>query len=308
MSVSKIPKIKTEKQVLGLRTNERTEEGTNVLSVASVSTAWRRAREAWAAWRRSDVNRPKMHQIASGRRAFVLAAIVVLLALLSLAVKPTLTTTRDASDERLNTTDMFQSRRSLLPVLSCRHPPRVPPASLTRSTYAASFPGSGDKIITQYLVEGMTGMFVGESNLSPSMGKGSQTNNEQVRSPVSQATQQVSSPQSSQGVPPVGEPVMNEQAAVQQEAGQLSMKEQSDKTLQSILGLSIKGNTRRVLRSQDPDKSALDTELRQQEVSEERLQENTEISGSTRPQGEVILVRSQFPHTSGKLVRVIFDL
>ena len=65
-------------------------------------------------------------------------------------------------------------------------------------------------------------------------------------------------------------------------------------------------STRRVLQAQDPDKFALDTQLRQQEASEERLRENTELSDSDRPQGEVILVRSQFPHTSGKLVRVAF--
>ena len=68
-------------------------------------------------------------------------------------------------------------------------------------------------------------------------------------------------------------------------------------------------STRRVLlQAQDPvDKFALDnTQLRQQEASEERLRENTELSGigSDRPKGEVILVRSQFPHTSGKLARV----
>ena len=259
----------------------------------------------------------KMQQVSGERRACVLVAIVGLLVVLSLTAKSTLIT-HEASDERLNTTDMFQSSRSLMTILSCRHPPHVPPATLTRSTYAASFPGSGDKIITQYLVEGMTGIFVGESNLSPSIAKASQTSNQQVRSPVPQANQPVgvSSPQSSQRVPLVAEPVTNEQAPVKspQEAGQLtytpphklSMKEQSDQALQSILGQSIKGNTRRVLQAQDPAMFALDTQLRQQETSEEWLQENTEVSGSDRPQGEVILVRSQFPHTSGKLVRVIF--
>ncbi|EJK54119.1 hypothetical protein THAOC_26320, partial [Thalassiosira oceanica] len=122
-------------------------------------------------------------------------------------------------------------------------------------------------------------MFIGESNLSPSLAMASQTNRQQVRGLVSQAYQQVtgSSPQSSQRVPLATEPVANEQSP-----------DSSD-------------STRRVLQAQDPAKFALDTKLRQQEASEERLQENTEISDSSRPQGEVILVRSQFPHTSGKL-------
>jgi len=155
-----------------------------------------------------------MQQVSGGRmrRAFVLAvlaAVLVLLVVLSLAATPTLTT-HDASDERVNTTD-FRSHRSLMTILSCRHPPHVPSDPLWKSTYAASFPGSGDKIVTQNLVEGMTGMFIGESNLSPSMAKASQTNNQQVRGLVSLAKQQVtgSSPQSSptRRVPLATEPV-----------------------------------------------------------------------------------------------------
>ena len=225
-----------------------------------------------------------MHQIAIGRRAFVLAAIVVLLAVLSLAVKPTLKTARDAPDERLNTTDV-RSQRNLMTILSCRRPPHVPSEPLLKSTYAASFPGSGDKIITQNLVEGMTGMFIGESNMSPSIAKASPSR-QQVRGLVSRANEQVtgSSPQSSQRAPLATEPVTNEQSP------------------------GSSDGTRRVLQAHDPAKFALDTELRQQEASEERLRENTELSDSVRPQGEVILVRSQFPHTSGKLVRVAVSI
>lgn len=43
------------------------------------------------------------------------------------------------------------------------------PNLLQTSTYAASFPGSGYKLITKHLVESITGMLVGEASISPSM-------------------------------------------------------------------------------------------------------------------------------------------
>ena len=42
------------------------------------------------------------------------------------------------------------------------------PNILQTSTYAASFPGSGYKLITKYLVESISGMLVGEAKMSPS--------------------------------------------------------------------------------------------------------------------------------------------
>lgn len=76
---------------------------------------------------------------------------------------------------RITTTTTSAARRRLAecpPLLSDRPPPRRPPLpTLSKSTYAASFPGSGDGIITRHFVEAVTGLYVGESAVSPSFAK-----------------------------------------------------------------------------------------------------------------------------------------
>jgi hypothetical protein len=51
---------------------------------------------------------------------------------------------------------------------------------LHQSTYAASFPGSGDKLITKYLVEALTGLRVGDTSLSSSSSSSTTNNNNNV--------------------------------------------------------------------------------------------------------------------------------
>ena len=76
------------------------------------------------------------------------------------------------SAKEISTTS--RSRRRQLQTFDCpktpHPPPQYPPLpTLQQATYAASFPGSGDRMITKYLVESMTGLFVGEAEVSPSL-------------------------------------------------------------------------------------------------------------------------------------------
>mmetsp|Transcript_34342 Transcript_34342/g.63145 ORF Transcript_34342/g.63145 Transcript_34342/m.63145 type:complete len:487 (-) Transcript_34342:81-1541(-) len=52
-----------------------------------------------------------------------------------------------------------------------RPKPKLPslPNLLSTSTYAASFPGSGNKLLTKHLVESISGMLVGDASASPSL-------------------------------------------------------------------------------------------------------------------------------------------
>jgi len=52
-----------------------------------------------------------------------------------------------------------------------RPKPKLPslPNLLSTSTYAASFPGSGNKLLTKHLVESISGMLVGDASTSPSL-------------------------------------------------------------------------------------------------------------------------------------------
>ena len=77
-----------------------------------------------------------------------------------------ITATQLRGGRRLDSSNNFQC-----PPIS-RPPPHHPPLPiLQRATYAASFPGSGDRMITKYLVESVTGLFVEEASVSPSLAK-----------------------------------------------------------------------------------------------------------------------------------------
>ena len=93
-----------------------------------------------------------------------------------------------------------------------------------QSTYAVSFPGSGDKMITKYLVEAITGLYVGEASISPSYEK-----------------------------------ILAQQGTANRNQQPVELKEQFDG-------------------------------------------EGGLLTGEVRGQGEVVAVRTSFPHTSGKLV------
>lgn len=84
------------------------------------------------------------------------------------------TSPQDVSIIHPKTITQLRKRRQLDTLSQCptlnRPPPRNPPLpTLQQSTYAVSFPGSGDRMITKYLVESMTGLFVGEASISPSL-------------------------------------------------------------------------------------------------------------------------------------------
>ena len=49
--------------------------------------------------------------------------------------------------------------------------PQLLSKALHKSTYAVSFPGSGDKLITKYYIEYITKLNVGEASISPSYEK-----------------------------------------------------------------------------------------------------------------------------------------
>ena len=139
-------------------------------------------------------------------------------------------------------------------------PKQIPPPqshplhnnALHQSTYAVSFPGSGDKMITKYFIESITGLYVGEASISPSLEK-----------------------MQTMGIKGITSPEAQEQLRKKQE--QL-IKAENGGTIAQV---------------------------------EVRDGEGGLISGEVRGQGEVVAVRTQFPHTSGKLVRsfaVMFDI
>eukprot|EP00584_Thalassiosira_punctigera_P027102 CAMPEP_0172579352 /NCGR_PEP_ID=MMETSP1067-20121228/139203_1 /TAXON_ID=265564 ORGANISM="Thalassiosira punctigera, Strain Tpunct2005C2" /NCGR_SAMPLE_ID=MMETSP1067 /ASSEMBLY_ACC=CAM_ASM_000444 /LENGTH=388 /DNA_ID=CAMNT_0013372069 /DNA_START=167 /DNA_END=1333 /DNA_ORIENTATION=- len=85
---------------------------------------------------------------------------------------------QDGEISRTNKNNFMIRRRlfslSLSNLQSCPKVERLPPEHpihylLQTSTYAASFPGSGSKLLTKHLVEIITGMLVGEAGTSPSL-------------------------------------------------------------------------------------------------------------------------------------------
>ena len=131
-------------------------------------------------------------------------------------------------------------------------PKQIPPPqnhplhnnAMHQSTYAVSFPGSGDKMITKYFIESITGLYVGEASISPSLEKMQTMGIKGITSPEAQ--------------------------------------EQLKKKQEQLIKAENGGTTEQI---------------------EVRDGEGGLISGEVRGQGEVVAVRTQFPHTSGKLVR-----
>ena len=116
--------------------------------------------------------------------------------------------------------------------------PQLLAKALHKSTYAVSFPGSGDKLITKYYIQYITGLNVGEASISPSYEK-----LEQVR-------------------------LINARIA-EKNGGSEGSNWEGDNS-------------------------------NEEEVYDG---EGGLMSGEARGQGEVVAVRTSFPHTSGKLVR-----
>ena len=126
--------------------------------------------------------------------------------------------------------------------------PQLLSKALHKSTYAVSFPGSGDKLITKYYIEYITKLNVGEASISPSYEK-----LEQIR-------------------------LINARVAEKNNNG-----------------VSVSNG----------EGSGIDSEGSNWESNEEEVYdgEGGLMSGEARGQGEVVAVRTSFPHTSGKLVR-----
>ena len=123
--------------------------------------------------------------------------------------------------------------------------------ALHKSTYAVSFPGSGDKLITKYYIQSITKLNVGEASISPSYEK-----LEQVR-------------------------LINARVAVKNNHDVSSGGNSGSSG--GGEGSNWEGNG-------------------EEEVYDG---EGGLMSGEARGQGEVVAVRTSFPHTSGKLVRYI---
>lgn len=125
--------------------------------------------------------------------------------------------------------------------------------ALHKSTYAVSFPGSGDKLITKYYIQSITGLNVGEASISPSYEK-----LEQVRLIDARVAEKNNHDVSSGG-----------------NSGSSGGGEGSN--------------------------------WEEQGSGEEEVYdgEGGLMSGEARGQGEVVAVRTSFPHTSGKLVRYL---
>ena len=125
--------------------------------------------------------------------------------------------------------------------------------ALHKSTYAVSFPGSGDKLITKYYIQYITGLNVGEASISPSYEK-----LEQIR-------------------------LINARVAEKNNNGDVS-------------GGETGGSGGSEGRNWEEEGS---------EEEEVYDGEGGLMSGEARGQGEVVAVRTSFPHTSGKLVRYL---
>jgi len=160
----------------------------------------------------------------------------------------------------------LQTTTSQCPPLSPQLSP-PPPSSLTspqllakalhKSTYAVSFPGSGDKLITKYYIQYITGLNVGEASISPSYEK-----LEQIR-------------------------LIDARIAEKNDnVGAVS----SEGLVGSSNGIGSKGSN---------------WEGGEEEVYDG---EGGLMSGEARGQGEVVAVRTSFPHTSGKLVRNLLHM
>ena len=129
--------------------------------------------------------------------------------------------------------------------------------ALHKSTYAVSFPGSGDKLITKYYIQSITGMNVGEASISPSYEK-----LESIRLINARAAEKNNGDVSSEGL------VGSEGSGIGSEGSNWENEgsEEEEEVYDGEGGL---------------------------------------MSGEARGQGEVVAVRTSFPHTSGKLVRYI---
>ena len=121
--------------------------------------------------------------------------------------------------------------------------------ALHHSTYAVSFPGSGDKLITKYYIEYITKLNVGEASISPSYEK-----LEQVR-------------------------LVNARIAEKNNGDVSSGGSEGSNWEEGGSG--------------------------EEEVYDG---EGGLMSGEARGQGEVVAVRTSFPHTSGKLVRLSISI
>ena len=143
----------------------------------------------------------------------------------------------------------------LSPQLSPPHSTSLPSQLLAKalhhSTYAVSFPGSGDKLITKYYIQYITGLNVGEASISPSYEK-----LEQIR-------------------------LINARVAEKNNGG-----------------VSVSGSI-------GSEGSNWEEEVNSNVEEEVYDGEGGLMSGEARGQGEVVAVRTSFPHTSGKLVRYI---
>jgi len=142
------------------------------------------------------------------------------------------------------------------PLSSSSSPPsQLLAKALHKSTYAVSFPGSGDKLITKYYIQSITGLNVGEASISPSYEK-----LEQIRLIDARIAEK------------------NDNVGVSSEG-----------LVGSSNGIGSEGSN-----------------WKEEGSGEEEVYdgEGGLMSGEARGQGEVVAVRTSFPHTSGKLVRL----